>query len=64
LAKIVAIGGRGTGKSNFVALVAVYSVELGETSSLLVDTNPDQNLGEMVRSDVEKESNRFITELL
>ncbi len=58
------IGRGGTGKSSFTALVAKYFIALGETPILLVDTDPDQNLGEMVGVDLEKESKRSITELL
>ena len=64
MAKIVTIGRGGTGKTSFTALVAKYLIEIGETPILLVDTDPDQNLGEMVGVDLEKESKRSITELL
>jgi len=64
MAKIVTIGRGGTGKTSFTALVAKYMIEIGETPILLVDTDPDQNLGEMVGVDLERESKRSITELL
>jgi CO dehydrogenase maturation factor len=64
MAKIVTIGRGGTGKTSFTALAAKYLIEIGETPLLLVDTDPDQNLGEMVGVDLERESKRSITELL
>jgi CO dehydrogenase maturation factor len=45
-------------------LVAKRLIKLGESPILLVDTDPDQNLGEMVGVDLEKEGKRSITELL
>ena len=62
--KIVTIGRGGTGKTSFTALTAKYFIETGATPILLVDTDPDQNLGEMVGVDLEKESKHSITELL
>jgi len=64
MAKIVAIGRGGTGKTSFTALAAKYLMEIGETPILLVDTDPDQNLGEMVGVDLEREGKRSIAELL
>ncbi|MCJ7609199.1 AAA family ATPase [Candidatus Bathyarchaeota archaeon] len=64
MAKIVTIGRGGTGKTSFTALVAKRLIKLGESPILLVDTDPDQNLGEMVGVDLEKEGKRSITELL
>lgn len=64
MSKIVTIGRGGTGKTSFTALIAKYFIEIGATPILLVDTDPDQNLGEMVGVDLEKESKHSITELL
>ncbi|MGB9676192.1 MAG: AAA family ATPase [Candidatus Bathyarchaeales archaeon] len=61
---IVTIGRGGTGKTSFVALMAKYFIELGETPLLLVDADPDQNLGEMVGVDLKEEGKKTISELL
>jgi CO dehydrogenase maturation factor len=42
------MGRGGTGKTSFVALLAKYLIERGETPLLLIDADPDQNLAEMV----------------
>ena len=64
MAKIVTIGRGGTGKTSFTALLAKYLIEIGDTPLLLIDTDPDQNLGEMVGVDLETEGKNSITELL
>jgi CO dehydrogenase maturation factor len=50
--KIVSVGRGGSGKTTFVALMTKYLVENGKTPLLLVDVDPDQNLGEMVGVDL------------
>jgi CO dehydrogenase maturation factor len=64
LKKLVTIGRGGTGKTSFVALKTKYFVELGATPLLLVDADPDQNLGEMVGVDLKEEGKKTISELL
>ena len=61
---IVTIGRGGTGKTSFVALMAKYFVEIGDIPLLLVDADPDQNLGEMVGVDLREVGKRTISELL
>jgi CO dehydrogenase maturation factor len=61
---IVTMGRGGTGKTSFVALMAKYLIERGETPILLVDADPDQNLAEMVGVDLEAAGKMTISELL
>jgi CO dehydrogenase maturation factor len=61
---IVTMGRGGTGKTSFVALMAKYLIEKGETPLLLVDADPDQNLAEMVGVDLEAAGKLTISELL
>jgi CO dehydrogenase maturation factor len=61
---LVTIGRGGTGKTSFVALMTKYFVEAGETPLLLVDADPDQNLGEMVGVDLKNAGKKTISELL
>lgn len=61
---LVTIGRGGTGKTSFVALMAKYFIETGEAPLLLVDADPDQNLGEMVGVDLNEEGKKSISELL
>ncbi len=61
---LVTIGRGGTGKTSFVALMAKYFIEVGDTPLLLVDADPDQNLGEMVGVDLKDEGKKTISELL
>jgi CO dehydrogenase maturation factor len=61
---LVTIGRGGTGKTSFVALMAKYFTEIEETPLLLVDADPDQNLGEMAGADLEKAGKRTISDLL
>ena len=51
---IVSMGRGGTGKTSFVALMTKYFIKAGETPLLLIDTDPDQNLNEMVGADLRK----------
>ena len=62
--KIVSVGRGGSGKTTFIALMAKYLIELGETPLLLVDVDPDQNLGEMVGVDLKEAGRKTISELL
>ncbi len=62
--RLVSLGRGGSGKTTFVALVAKHFIEIGETPLLLVDVDPDQNLGEMVGIDLREEGKKTISELL
>jgi len=61
---LVTIGRGGTGKTSFVALMTKYFIEIGETPLLLVDADPDQNLGEMVGVDLAENGKKSISEIL
>lgn len=62
--RLVSIGRGGTGKTAFIGLVTKYLIEVGETPLLLVDVDPDQNLGEIVGADLKREQKKTISELL
>jgi len=62
--RIVTMGRGGTGKTSFVALMAKHFIKIGETPLLLVDVDPDQNLGEMVGVDLKERGKKTISELL
>ena len=62
--KLVTIGRGGTGKTSFVALTTKYLIEKGVEPILLVDADPDQNLGEMLGIDLEKQGKKSISELV
>ncbi len=62
--RLVSVGRGGSGKTTFVALMAKYLIEIGETPLLLVDVDPDQNLGEMIEVDLKREGKKTISELL
>jgi len=62
--RIVVMGRGGVGKTSFVALMTKFFIEIGDTPLLLVDVDPDQNLGEMVGVDLKKEGKETISELL
>jgi CO dehydrogenase maturation factor len=64
MATLVTMGRGGTGKTSLVALMAKYFVEIKSTPLLLVDSDPDQNLAEMVGVDLEKAGKISISELL
>ena len=57
---IVTIGRGGTGKTSFVVLMTKYFVDIGDTPLLLVDADPDQNLGEMVGVDLKEVGKKTI----
>lgn len=61
---IVVIGRGGTGKTSFTALAAKYFIEKGDCPLLLVDVDPDQNLGEMIGVDLASMGKNTISELL
>ena len=61
---LVTMGRGGTGKTSFVALMTKYFIEIGNTPMLLVDVDPDQNLGEMVGIDLEEVGKKSISDLL
>jgi len=61
---LVTMGRGGTGKTSFVALMTKYFIEIGDTPMLLVDVDPDQNLGEMVGVDLEEVGKKTISEVL
>ena len=61
---LVSIGRGGSGKTSFVALVAKYFIEKKETPLLLVDADPDQNLGETVGITLEEQGKKSISELV
>ncbi|MGD8564807.1 MAG: AAA family ATPase [Candidatus Bathyarchaeota archaeon] len=61
---LVTIGRGGTGKTSFVTLMAKYFINQGDTPMLLVDVDPDQNLGEMIGANLEEEEKRTISELV
>lgn len=62
--KIVVMGRGGSGKTSFVALMTKYFIEINGTPLLLVDVDPDQNLGELVGVDLKEEGKKTISELL
>ncbi len=61
---IVVMGRGGTGKTSFVAMMTKYFIEAGKTPILLVDVDPDQNLGEMVGVNFEGAGRKTVTELI
>jgi CO dehydrogenase maturation factor len=61
---LVTIGRGGTGKTSFVALMAKHFIDIGETPILLVDADPDQNLGEMIGVNLKDAEKKTISELL
>ena len=61
---IVTMGRGGTGKTSFVALMARYFIEKNATPVLLVDSDPDQNLAEMMGVEPELSGKKTIAELL
>ena len=61
---IVCIGRGGSGKTSFIALMTKYFIEIKGLPLLLLDIDPDQNFGELVGGDLEKEKKKTISELL
>jgi CO dehydrogenase maturation factor len=64
LKTLVTIGRGGTGKTSFVAMMAKYFIEAEDSPLLLVDADPDQNLGEMVGVDMNEAGKKTISDLL
>jgi len=62
--KIVSMGRGGSGKTTFVGLMTKYFIEISEAPLLLVDVDPDQNLGEIVGVDLREGWKKTISELL
>jgi CO dehydrogenase maturation factor len=60
----VSMGRGGSGKTSFIALMTKYLIDIGSAPLLLVDVDPDQNLGEAVGISLEKEGKKTISELL
>ncbi len=61
---VVSMGRGGSGKTSFVGLLTKCLIEDGRTPILLVDADPDQNLGEVVGADLEISGKKTISELL
>jgi CO dehydrogenase maturation factor len=61
---IVSMGRGGSGKTSFIALMAKYFIETERHPLLLVDIDPDQNLGELIGVDLVREQKKTISELL
>lgn len=62
--RLVTMGRGGSGKTTFVALTTKYFIEKDETPLLLIDSDPDQNLAEMVGIDLNEEGRKTVSELL
>lgn len=61
---IVVTGRGGTGKSTFTTLLSRYLGEKGVEPILLVDSDPDESLAEMIGVDLEKHNKRSIADVL
>jgi CO dehydrogenase maturation factor len=61
---LVTIGRGGTGKSSFTALMAKNFIDAGQAPILLVDADPDQNLGEMLGVDLKEAGKLTIADLI
>ncbi len=61
---LVIVGRGGTGKSSFTALMAKNFIEAGQAPLLLVDADPDQNLGEMIGIDLKEVGKSTIADLI
>ena len=61
---LVTVGRGGTGKSSFTALMAKSFIEAGAAPILLVDADPDQNLGEMLGVDLKEAGKSTIADLI
>jgi CO dehydrogenase maturation factor len=63
--RTIVITGRGrTGKSTFIVLMARFLNELGWKPLLIVDSDPDESLSDMLGIDVKKEGMKTISEML
>ncbi|MDR1993739.1 MAG: AAA family ATPase [Nitrososphaerota archaeon] len=61
---LVTVGRGGTGKSSFSVLMAKAFIEAKQSPLLLVDADPDQNLGEMLGVDLKAAGKSTIADLL
>jgi len=61
---LVTVGRGGTGKSSFSALMAKAFIEAEQAPILLVDADPDQNLGEMLGVDLREAGKSTIADLI
>lgn len=61
---IVITGRGGTGKSTFTSMTAKYMGNTGIEPVLLVDSDPDESLAEMIGLDLEAEGKRSIADVL
>ena len=61
---LVTIGRGGTGKTSFTALMAKAFVDANQSPLLLVDADPDQNLGEMIGVDLKEVGKSTLAELI
>jgi CO dehydrogenase maturation factor len=61
---LVTVGRGGTGKSSFTALMAKAFIEANQSPILLVDADPDQNLGEMLGVDLKEAGKSTIADLI
>ncbi|MCW4009763.1 MAG: AAA family ATPase [Candidatus Bathyarchaeota archaeon] len=61
---LVTIGRGGTGKSSFTALMAKAFIEADKSPLLLVDADPDQNLGEMLGIDLKDVGKSTLADLI
>ncbi len=62
--RIVSMGRGGIGKTSFVALMTKLFIEIEDIPLLLVDVDPDQNLGDMVGVNLGEEGKETLSELL
>lgn len=62
--KIIITGRGGSGKTSFAALMTKYFIEKNNIPLLLIDADPDQNLGEFVGVDLEKEGVKSVSDIL
>jgi len=62
--RIVVTGRGGTGKTTFVALMTRFFGELELKPLLLVDSDPDESLSDMLGIDIKKEGKETVSEVL
>ena len=61
---IVVTGRGGTGKSTFTVLMSRFLSELGWKPLLLIDSDPDESLSDMLGIDMKKEGKKTVSEML
>jgi CO dehydrogenase maturation factor len=61
---LVSMGRGGSGKTSFVALMTKYFIKKKDTPLLLVDVDPDQNLGETIGASLGESGKKSISELV